>query len=34
MKTNEKIVLVHNDSDYVDREMKIYKDKEHVEINE
>jgi len=32
-KINE-YLLVHNDKDYVDQEMKIYKDKEHVEINE
>jgi hypothetical protein len=27
-------LLVHNGKDYVDQEMKIYKDKVHVEINE
>ncbi len=32
-KINE-YLLVHNDKDYVDQEMKIYKDKVHVEINE
>jgi hypothetical protein len=33
-KTNPTNLLVHNDKDSVDQEMKIYKDKEHVEMIE